>query len=152
MSVTALEAAKYACAASGWTLTNLQLQKILYIAHMLHLGRHGKPLIRGEEFEAWDYGPVLPSVYHHVSSFGAGRIKNVFHSIDDLDRHLDETELKALSSAVKKLKDLAPFRLVEMVHDSRGAWSQVYDPDYRGITIPNRLVEREYDNRFRRDK
>ncbi|SUW69031.1 Panacea domain-containing protein [Bordetella avium] len=112
MSVTALEAAKYACRASDWTLTNLQLQKILYIAHMIHLGRTGRPLIHDEMFEAWDYGPVLPSVYRRASSFGADTVKDVFHSVQDLEPFLDSEEMDTLNEAVDKLRNVPAFRLV----------------------------------------
>lgn len=149
MSITALEAAKFACEASGWTLTNLQLQKILYIAHMVHLGRTNQPLIEGDMFEAWDYGPVLPNVYRRVSSFGAGNIRNIFFSVRSLEYPWDSEEIDTLSDAVEQLKDVPPFKLVEMVHDHRGAWGQVYDPRYRNSDIPNALIAEEYRQRFR---
>jgi len=38
MTVSASAAAKRMCERSGWTLSNLELQKLLYIAHMFHLG------------------------------------------------------------------------------------------------------------------
>ena len=47
MSVHVLQAAKFAAGRSGWTLSNLALQKIIYVAHMLHLGTHGRPLVKG---------------------------------------------------------------------------------------------------------
>ena len=56
MSIPAYSAARYICARGDWRVTNLALQKILYLAHMVHLGRTGRALIDGE-FEAWDYGP-----------------------------------------------------------------------------------------------
>ena len=49
--VSAMDAARYLCVSSSWGLTNLALQKILYIAHMFHLGRTDEPLIP-EQFEA----------------------------------------------------------------------------------------------------
>ena len=71
MAVTALQAVKHTCEASGWRVTNLQLQKILYIAHMVYAGKNnGKRLIADDDFEAWDYGPVLSGLYHRISVFG----------------------------------------------------------------------------------
>ena len=55
MPIHVLQAAKYMADRSGWNLSNLELQKILYIAHMFHLGRHSTALVRGE-FQAWDLG------------------------------------------------------------------------------------------------
>mgnify|MGYP006283548483 CR=1 FL=1 len=77
MTVSVLSAAKRLAARSGWTLSNLELQKILYLAHMVHLGRtDGAPLVHGL-FEAWDYGPVHPDLYHRVKIFGSSPVKNI---------------------------------------------------------------------------
>lgn len=144
MAVHVLEAAKRACESSGWTLTNLQLQKILYIAHMLYLGKNGEPLIDGNEFEAWDYGPVSPTLYRHVSAYGAGRIRNAFHGVGAIEG----PEAEAIDDAVQRLGRVSPFQLVALLHDQHSAWSQVYDPYFRGMPINNELVGQEYRNRF----
>ena len=61
MAVSALSAGKRLGKHSGWTLSNLAMQKLLYIAHMYHLGMYdATPLVTGH-FEAWDYGPVHPT-------------------------------------------------------------------------------------------
>ena len=58
MAASILAVAKRLCERSGWSLTNLALQKLCYIAHMIHLSMHdGKPMVSGH-FEAWDFGPV----------------------------------------------------------------------------------------------
>ena len=146
MAITALQAAKLACSASGWTLTNLQLQKILYIAHMLYTGRHGgEPMIE-EPFEAWGYGPVLPSVCRHVSAFGNRPIKNVFHRISDIPSDTDEHQI--ILDAVERLSRMNPFRLVEITHEPVSAWHRNYFPGAMGIDIPHNDVIAEYRHRF----
>ena len=42
-------------------VTNLQLQKKLYVANMLLRGEHKTRLVHGH-FEAWNYGPVHPAL------------------------------------------------------------------------------------------
>jgi uncharacterized phage-associated protein len=79
MSESSSTAARYACRMSGWSLTNLKLQKILYIAHMVFVGRTNGQLLTDEAFEAWDFGPVLPSLYHRVKIFGDASIRDVFY-------------------------------------------------------------------------
>ncbi|HBQ89188.1 MAG TPA: hypothetical protein DD803_06975 [Alcaligenes faecalis] len=141
----ALQAAKHACEASGWTLTNLQLQKILYIAHMVHLGRTGQPLIDDQFFEAWDYGPVLPSVYRHVSGFGSRPIANVFAVIEDANH---PAEIESIRNAVGQFANIEPFQLVQILHDERSAWRGFYNPNFRNTVIPTAAVLNEYRNRF----
>lgn len=150
MGVTAMQAAKRACEASGWKLTNLQLQKILYIAQMVYAGKnHGDRLISGDDFEAWDYGPVLPALYHRVSSFGSSAIKNIFHGVEDItDKEADEF----IAKAAKNLSSIPPFRLVEYVHDKHSAWHRHYRPGVRGIAIPHESVIEENKSRAKARK
>jgi uncharacterized phage-associated protein len=51
----------------GREITNLALQKLLYFAHALFLIERKRPLISGY-FEAWEYGPVHPTVYQAFKS------------------------------------------------------------------------------------
>lgn len=44
-------------------ISNLKLQKLLYFSWLEYYRRNGTPLFE-EEFEAWKYGPVVPSVYY----------------------------------------------------------------------------------------
>ncbi len=148
MAISAMQAAKLACSASGWEITNLQLQKILYIAHMLYAGRNdGRQLIEDEAFEAWGYGPVLPSVYRHVSAFGNRPIKNVFHRVPDIPA--DSEEHKLITDAVDRLGKMDPFRLVEITHEPGSAWHRNYFPGVMGVDIPQSDVVAEYQYRFR---
>ncbi len=145
MAVSPLAAAKRMCKRSDWALSNLELQKILYIAHMFHLGGEGAPLISGH-FEAWDYGPVQPSVYHKVKVFGADPIGNIFHSVEDLP---EGSEARLLDEAVDKLGNAAPGKLVAITHWVDGAWAKFYVKGSRGIVIPNEAILAEYRDRAR---
>lgn len=141
----ALQAAKHACAASGWSLTNLQLQKIIYIAHMVYMGQTGRPLVDDEYFEAWDYGPVLPSVYRHVSGFGSRPIADVFATVEDSS---DEAAISNIHLAIENLASIEPFQLVKILHDDRSAWLKCYDRSNRNAIISNEEVVDEFRRRF----
>lgn len=146
MSISALQAAKVACESSGWKLSNLQLQKILYIAHMVYAGRNeGSKLIDDDDFEAWSYGPVLPTVYRYVSSFGARPVGNIFRRVDDPG---EGEETKIIQDAVRSLGGLPPFRLVSFTHRPGGAWDKNYFHGQMGIRIPHRDICDEYRERF----
>lgn len=133
-------AAKRLCVRSGWSLSNLELQKLLYLSHMLHLGRHDEPLI-SEHFEAWNYGPVAPSLYHRVKIFGSSPVGNVFHSVEDL---ADGTEVDVLDEAVDQLGHARPGKLVAITHWDQGAWAKHYRPGVRGVVIPNQDIRQEF--------
>lgn len=58
---------------AGELMSNMKLQKMLYYQQGYHLAVFGTPLFK-EDIEAWMYGPVVPSVYEHFKSYGAGGI------------------------------------------------------------------------------
>lgn len=141
MSVSSLCAAKLVCELRDWTVTNLALQKILYIAHMIYLGKHGAPLV-DEDFEAWDYGPVIPELYQRVKGFGANPVRNVFHSVDLPD--CDSPEYEYIKKTVEALAEAKSSQLVAFTHRDGSAWSKVYSAHRRGIVISKQLISEEY--------
>ena len=58
-------------------MTNLKVNKLVYLAQAWSLVRLGKPLFC-ENIQAWQYGPVIPSVYNTFKVCGANNIENVF--------------------------------------------------------------------------
>ena len=143
MPISVLQAAKYMGKLSSWSLSNLEMQKLLYIAHMLHLGDHNHPLVRGN-FEAWDLGPVHPVLYHRAKVFGARPVENIFRSVSNLK---DGTERDMLDEAIKELEDLTGPDLVAITHWEKGAWAKNYKPGVHNIIIPNADILAEYNLR-----
>lgn len=140
MTVHVLSAAKHLAKLSGWTLSNLELQKIVYLAHMFHLGRTGEPLVHGH-FEAWDYGPVHPDLYHRLKVYGADPVQDIFYGVGDL---LPGDEKSILDEAYRDLGKLGPGRLVNATHRKGGAWANNYIPGFRQRVIPNNEILAEY--------
>lgn len=62
--------AKSACAG----MDQMKLIKLVYICHGLHLAEFGKPLVN-ELAEAWEYGPIFPSIYGETMGSGKDPIK-----------------------------------------------------------------------------
>lgn len=138
--ISALAAARRMCARSEWSLTNLQLQKMLYLAQMMYMGPKNERLLNGT-FEAWDYGPVLPSVYSQVKSFGSGPIRNVFFGVGDVS---DPERAAMLDDACDQLSQMSAGKLVNITHWSGGAWAKNYQPNARGVPIPDADIIEEY--------
>lgn len=136
-----MSAAKKLAESSDWSLTNLELQKIVYLAHMFYMGRHdGEPLVHGN-FEAWDYGPVHPDLYHRAKIFGSEKVKGfIFRGIGDPSG----PECEILEEAYRDLGHVRAGRLVSATHRKGGAWENNYRPGARGIIIPNSDILAEY--------
>ena len=143
MSTSSIRAGKTICELSGWDVSNLALQKLLYIAHMYHLGRHNEPLI-DDYFEAWMYGPVEPSLYRHARGFGSEAVRNVFHKYESVR---NGSEFDLLNETVEATRGLSGAYLVSFTHWEKGAWYKVYDPEIRGTIIPNNMILEEYNER-----
>ncbi len=139
-------AARRLCERSGWTLTNLELQKMLYLAQLYYIGQTHERLI-DETFEAWDYGPVSPSIYHKVKPFGSSAIKDVFHGAPTIE---DKDLLKFLDDAYDALSQRSARQLVAITHWESGAWAKNYRPGARGIPIPDEDIIDEYNKRARK--
>ena len=144
MSVSSIDAGKTLCELSNWTMSNLRLQKVLYIAHMFHLGLHAQPLVN-DGFQAWNYGPVSPNLYHHAKGYGSDSIGNVFGRYAGVPQETSEHTL--LNHVVHDTKDMTGGQLVAITHWKRGAWQKVYRPGMRHTPIPDELIEQEYHDR-----
>ena len=141
MAINVFSAAKFVGQASGWAMSHLYMQKLLYIAHMCHLGQNdGEPLLEGH-FKAWDYGPVHPVLYHRAKVFGADPVQNIFRSSPEVG---DGLERETLEITQEGLKDFSGSKLVAITHRDGGAWAKHYSPGSRGVIIPDKDIIEEY--------
>lgn len=60
----------------GRRLTNVELQKLLYMTQLIHVGLTGNPLFLNK-MEAWDSGPTIPDAYAAYREFGDKNISTV---------------------------------------------------------------------------
>lgn len=142
--MSALTAAATMAEISGWTLTNLQLQKLLYMAQMFHIGEHGRPIFP-EDFEAWKLGPVQPGVYHRAKMYGSRPIEDLFVR----ERLPEGTGRAMIRSVYDQLSHMPSWRLVGITHWDKGAWAKNYDGHDAGSTIPKSDMLDEYRERLR---
>ena len=147
MAISVLSAAKYIGQLSSWSKTNLELQKIIYIAHMFHLGKHGSPLVYGN-FEAWNLGPVHPELYRKTKIFGNKPVLDIF-TVERL--HNETIEAITLRNTFDEISGFSGSRLVAITHWEGGAWAKNYEPGY-GIEISNEEIIEEYEKRKERAK
>lgn len=147
MAVYSLVAAKKVCEARGWSVSNLEINKILYLAHMLMLGRSdGAEQLVTENFQAWDYGPVLPTVYHRAKAFGNEAVQDVFRAFPSIN---DTAEANIIEEAVEATSNMRPGALIAVTHWNNGAWAKFYAPGIRNAIIPNEAILDEYRARLK---
>lgn len=61
-------------------LTPMKLQKLMFYAQSWYLKIYDEPLI-DDFFSKWQYGPVIPSLYHEVKSYGSSQINSLISNL-----------------------------------------------------------------------
>jgi len=151
-SISPLDIAGYFIKLSGEEgLTNLKLNKLIYMAHGFYWGNFEKPLITdGELAEAWKHGPVYRSVYNVFGAFKSDPIPAIYAAVSTKLDFFDEYE--EVSTFLIQFWDIfkgaPPWYLVEMLHEKDSPWYIVW---YRqggkrtlGSPIPDSLTKAYY--------
>lgn len=86
-------------------MTNMKLQKLLYYVQGTCLALHGQRMFN-ENIDKWQYGPVVPDVYHKFKLKG----NQVIH----YDKPVDMTQLHEKQ-----------FDVIKMVYDYFGQYSAI---------------------------
>ncbi len=118
----AMDLAKYIvtkCAEDNQSISNLQLQKILYFIQRDFLKIQDAPAFR-DDIEAWQFGPVVPNVYYNFCGYGSGLIDVQ----TDADLSISDAVVDGIVIDKRSQK---PWDLVEETHKPNGAWDQVYE-------------------------
>ena len=102
----------------GLALTNMQLQKLPYIAHGWSLALLDKPLIADEQPQAWPYGPVYPSLYDSLRSYGSRAVEDVIREDNgsDVIKNLSEKEKVLIEAVWARYRGIPEWRLSDMTH------------------------------------
>lgn len=112
--------------------SHLKLQKMLYFTECEYMRIYKKKLF-SEEFEAWDYGPVLPNLYRMFCKFKDKQIRKYhMHELEPqlyarlvkIDRY-DEI-MNAVESAINKYGNLDTYDLRDLSHVKGGPWDKVF--------------------------
>lgn len=110
-------------------ISPMKLQKLLYFIYRDYYQAKGKPLF-AEDFEAWQYGPVLRSVYDEFKTFGASRIdrfsKTANGDVYVLNEHTNSSLKEIIDNVWNKYKNLNGIELSEITHKNGGAWRKAY--------------------------
>ena len=125
--LSALDVAKYllyVAFQNGDTITNLKMQKLLYYAQAWYMvNNEGTPLF-SDEIQAWQYGPVVPSVYQFFKEYNSYPIdcsvtKEDIAIIGEHERDfLDEFAIEYFSMSATEL--------VSMTHNE-APWKRAYE-------------------------
>lgn len=126
---------------SDYTVTNLKLNKLLYYAYGINLVLNDDEKV-DESPEAWDYGPVFPSVYQAFKKYVNQPIEGVhkipFHA--DILKN-DSKIYEIISATYRKYGSLGEFDLVDRTHADGTPWADTYVPGIKNLTINDGIIK-----------
>ncbi|WP_051604717.1 Panacea domain-containing protein [Helicobacter rodentium] len=135
----ALEVAKHIinyCIGINKPVSNLQLQKMLYFLDIFYLVNKKGRLITDKDFQAWQYGPVIPEVYQNYA-FNAAYPINIRQ---DIKEEFPDDYSGYLYAFIHKLAKMKPWDLVDLSHEPNQPWSKAYI-EGKKETISTELME-----------
>jgi len=129
----------------GKAVTQMKLQKMVYFAQGYHLAKYSLPLIE-EEFEAWKYGPVIPSIYQLYKLYGSEPIidTSLITDLAFLERKLlslDTKAIEAINYTWQVTKNLSASNLSAWTHKEGSPWYKAYTPALSSIKINNNNIK-----------
>lgn len=145
-------------------LSPLKLQKLVYFAHGWYLALTGEPLLN-EQIEAWQYGPVVPSLFWDFREFGSESIDRPATTIevgngdflvevktprieDEVGDH--EPAKSILNRVWDSYGQFTAVQLSNMTHKSGTPWSDVVTQHHfhppRGTDIPGELIKSHFES------
>lgn len=130
----------------GIPITNMKLQKLVYIAQGFSLALLGKPLFT-DDIRALKWGPVIMSLYNKVRHFGNQPIDKKI-PLPDTEPTINlndnqSVEVVLIKFVWERYKGYSAAQLSSITHKQGTPWSLVWKDDEFAI-IPNDLIQSHY--------
>lgn len=122
------------CMDLGEPTTHFKLQKMLYMLEVKSLVHSGKSLI-DENFEAWQYGPFLRSIYDKYSYMAACEIL----VRQKTNKELPSDQRNAIINNIDEMAKMNLWELAQYSMEPNTPWAKVYEKD-KEVKIPNQLI------------
>ncbi len=123
------------------SLTNMQLQKLVYIAHGYSLARLRQPLFHNN-IHAFEWGPVIPNLYKTLRHYGAGEVKD-YISTDAPPVAEDSQEMEIIREVWQDYGELSGLELSDLTHRKGTPWSETWRNNPFGV-ISDELIAEYY--------
>ena len=124
------------------SVSPMKLQKLLYFVASDYAKHTGAPLL-SEQFQAWDYGPVVRSVYDEFRSFGGSAIRAYAKDATGASKMVKESKNEDLRESLDRIwgkaKDVSAVRLSRITHIEGSAWYNTFQQGRSG-SIPDEAL------------
>lgn len=126
---------------NGKFLTNMQLQKLVYIAHGYSLAKLRQPLFHNN-IHAFEWGPVIPNLYKTLRHYGAGEVKD-FILTNEPPISEDSQEIEIIREVWQDYGDFSGLELSALTHRKGTPWSETWRTNQFGV-ISDELIAEHY--------
>lgn len=135
-------------------LTQVSLLKLLYFAHGWYLAKTETPLIK-QDFEAWQYGPVIKVIRDEFKSFGKNPITSRARRLDLFTSkrgivapELRSEDINLVEMVLDAYHRFDAWQLSEMTHEAGSPWDRIWnssEPTGRlALRIRNEDIQRHF--------
>lgn len=122
--------------------TNKKVNKLVYFAQGHSFLRLGHPLF-DDEIQAWDHGPVVPSIYHAFKVCGSEPISEPAGEIPKLSPE----EANLLLDVAREYGKYTGTALERETHKKGTPWSKFYVENQKNIVIEKRAIEEYFSDK-----
>lgn len=123
------------------TLTNMQVQKLVFLANGYCLALTGSPLYY-HNTHAWQWGPVIPQLYKALQKYGNNAVTDDLSAPDAIAP--EDTEAFGIIRGVwRGYGNRSGFELSSLTHQQGSPWWQTWEKDQFGI-IPAETIAAYY--------
>jgi len=133
--------------ADGIPISPMKLQKLLYFCHADFLGQYGFGLIK-QGFEAWDYGPVVPSIYKEFQQWGKRAIRSRAESFNPAEAsrresvcELPSQEQRTIRLIYERYRYRDAEELSDRSHERGGPWRHARSLFSNGLNMDRRITD-----------
>lgn len=121
---------------TGESVTNMKLQKLLYYSYVWNLVNFNEKLFL-DNIEAWQYGPVVPSVYILYRDKGADNINTSKRG--DLEK-LSQRSKDLIDEVFNVYGAKSAMDLMNLTH-SEAPWRDTYTEDANNVISDDLIVK-----------
>ena len=146
----------------AYEITNLSLQKIIYISYGWGLAFLGREIFDAR-IEAWQLGPVIPDLYHEFKRYGNRPIRKwsidydykTIRNNEGRNRFFilqikndDDAVERVLNFVWNKYSCFSANELVNLTHEDDTPWTHIFNTEGKYSLIPKELIQDHFDKLY----
>jgi len=125
----------------GKALTNMQVQKLVYISQGFSLALLGRSLFK-DDAHAWQWGPVIPKLYKALQKYGNKEVTELIENVSDpVPDNSDECAL--IKEVWGAYGEFSGAKLSALTHQEGTPWSLTWEQNRFGV-IPLDVITEHY--------